>query len=207
MFAQVFVAVLALVSFAQAAITIGGLNIKGNSSNTITWTSSDTSTDPESFSIELINQVFNSQFALANNIPTTQGSITFQLPVVAPGPGYTVEFVNPGNINDIFATSAPFSVQENDVSSSSAASATGVSSSAVGVSSLTSALTTAGSLTQTGVSATGTAPLSVSSASSAGASSSAASSTSASPTPNGAMGLVPSGSFAAIIAGVIALVF
>ncbi|KAF8588375.1 hypothetical protein K439DRAFT_1335374, partial [Ramaria rubella] len=66
------------------------------------------------FSIELINQIFNSQFALANNVATTQGSISFSLPVVPPGSGYTIEFVNIGNINQIFATSASFSVAEND---------------------------------------------------------------------------------------------
>lgn len=77
--------VLALTSFAQATITIGAINFKGNSTNTITWTSSDVTNDPETFSIELINESFHSQFALANNVQTTSNSITFEMPVVAPG--------------------------------------------------------------------------------------------------------------------------
>jgi hypothetical protein len=60
-------------------------------------TSTDTNTDPIVFRIEIINQFLNSQFVLSNNIETTQESKTF-------------EFINPGNINDIFATSAPFSI-------------------------------------------------------------------------------------------------
>lgn len=77
--------VLALTSFAQATITIGTINFKGNSTNTISWSSSDVANDPESFSIELINESFHSQFAIANNVETTLNSITFEMPVVAPG--------------------------------------------------------------------------------------------------------------------------
>lgn len=77
--------ILAVVSVASATITISQQNIQPNVTSSITWTSSNLDADPTAFSIELINQIFNSQFALANNVQTSQGTITFQLPVVPSG--------------------------------------------------------------------------------------------------------------------------
>jgi len=116
---KISAAVLALASFVHGTITIQTSTLKGNSTNTINWTSSDSNTDPESFTIELINPSFNSQFGVVNNVPTAQGSATFELPTVIPGPGYSIQFVNPGNITDIIAQTGQFTIVENDVSSSS----------------------------------------------------------------------------------------
>lgn len=47
---------------------------------TITWTAS--TTDPTSFSIELVQASFHDTFAIANNVPTNMGQLTVQVPEV-----------------------------------------------------------------------------------------------------------------------------
>jgi len=47
---------------------------------TITW--SATNTDPPYFSIELVNPAFHNTFAIANNVQTSLGELTIQLPQV-----------------------------------------------------------------------------------------------------------------------------
>lgn len=78
-------AVLALASFAQATITINTDSLTANTTDTIQWTSTDLNNDPESFSIELTNTLFHDNFAIGNNIQTTTGSFTFEMPVVPAG--------------------------------------------------------------------------------------------------------------------------
>ncbi|KAK7007514.1 hypothetical protein R3P38DRAFT_3027723 [Favolaschia claudopus] len=74
---------------------------------TITWTSN--ASDPV-FSIELTHPSFNMAFALANNVDPTLNQLTIELPLVPAGDGYTLEFVNITNINQIFAMSSDFSI-------------------------------------------------------------------------------------------------
>jgi hypothetical protein len=50
---------------------------------TITW--SQDSTDPSSCSFELVNTIFHNSFAIANNIQTSQQTLTVTLPAVPPG--------------------------------------------------------------------------------------------------------------------------
>ena len=50
---------------------------------TVTWTAA--AGDPQTFDVELINQQFNSQFALANNVQTSDGTISLTLPQVPVG--------------------------------------------------------------------------------------------------------------------------
>jgi hypothetical protein len=50
---------------------------------TITWQA--TTTDPGVFSLELVNTIFHNTFAIANNIQTSTGSLTLQLPQVPVG--------------------------------------------------------------------------------------------------------------------------
>ncbi len=47
---------------------------------TITWQTS--SGDPSVFSIELINQSFNNQYAIANNVDSSLGSLSLTLPQI-----------------------------------------------------------------------------------------------------------------------------
>ncbi|KAF7291374.1 hypothetical protein MIND_01281900 [Mycena indigotica] len=88
---------------------------------TITWTSA--SDDPV-FSIELLHPNFNEALAIANNVDPANNTITVTLPPVEAGDGYTIEFVNITNINDVFATSSSFSIAP-AASASSAPSASG----------------------------------------------------------------------------------
>ncbi|TFK69056.1 hypothetical protein BDN72DRAFT_841033 [Pluteus cervinus] len=121
-------ALLALAPFASALSVspLQGATSQGNV--TITWDA--TAADPP-FSIELTNPTFNNAIAIENNINPGVGtnSITLILPVVPAANDYTLQLVNPGNISDVFAQSATFSIAP-VVSSSSSASATGASSGA-----------------------------------------------------------------------------
>ncbi|PBK92361.1 hypothetical protein ARMGADRAFT_1105122 [Armillaria gallica] len=76
---------------------------------TISWQTS--SGDPSVFSIELINQSFNSQYTIANNVDSSLGSLSLTLPRSLPSAhGYTIELMNISNINDIYAQTGTFSV-------------------------------------------------------------------------------------------------
>ncbi|KIY66555.1 hypothetical protein CYLTODRAFT_455298 [Cylindrobasidium torrendii FP15055 ss-10] len=101
--------------------------VRTSSPITISWTS-DSNLDP-TFSIELINTVFNDKFALANNVNPHGGSVTLALPVVPARDGYTIQFVNIGNIGDVYATSGSFSVEEAASTTSSSTSTSGSSTS------------------------------------------------------------------------------
>ncbi|KAH9486142.1 hypothetical protein JR316_0000206 [Psilocybe cubensis] len=78
---------------------------------TITWTVD--ASDPSrfsTFSFELINESFNNAYAIANNVDPALLKLTLTLPVVPVGAGYTLQAVNIGDINDVFATSSSFSI-------------------------------------------------------------------------------------------------
>ncbi|KAK0186155.1 hypothetical protein F5146DRAFT_1069529 [Armillaria mellea] len=75
----------------------------------------------------LINQSFNNQYAIANNVDSSLGSLSLTLPQIPAEDGYTIELVNISNINDIYAQTGTFSVAE-PVSSSASASSTGSAS-------------------------------------------------------------------------------
>lgn len=93
--------------------------------------------------MELINQVFNSQFAIGNNIDPSVGSITVELPIVPalyvlhsfyvcsgsdspPSEDYTIEAVNISNINQIYAQTSTFPIGATITSSGSASSTVSV---------------------------------------------------------------------------------
>ncbi|PFH47584.1 hypothetical protein AMATHDRAFT_50192 [Amanita thiersii Skay4041] len=107
-------------------------NVRSASSITIKWTAEPT--DPFSSpicSFELFNDAFHDSFAIANNVPSLQGSLTLTLPVVPIRDGYTIAAVNVSNINDRFGQTGSFAIAEAISSSSSAtASASGSGSSA-----------------------------------------------------------------------------
>ncbi|KAF7976210.1 hypothetical protein HWV62_7400 [Athelia sp. TMB] len=99
-------------------------------SATVDWTSS--SGDPSTFTLELSNTAFHNSYAIANNVNPSSGSISFSLPIVPAGAGYTVIAVAIGNISDVYATTGSFSVaaapSSSAVSSSASASASGSAS-------------------------------------------------------------------------------
>lgn len=105
-----------VVAFTRATITIQTQNLIGNTTDTIHWTSSDLDSDPDSFSVELNHPEFRDNLALANNVPTANMAITFEMPDVDPGPEYSILFVENGNITNVIARTGQFFVIENDIS-------------------------------------------------------------------------------------------
>ncbi|KAJ7459247.1 hypothetical protein FB451DRAFT_1046205, partial [Mycena latifolia] len=103
---------LALSVNAPSSVTSGG-------QITITWSS--TSSDPV-FSIELTHPSFNNDFGIANNVNPSTNSLTIGLPSVPAEDGYTLEFVNITDINQVYATSPSFSIGAEVSSSASTAS-------------------------------------------------------------------------------------
>ncbi|KAF4611563.1 hypothetical protein D9613_004392 [Agrocybe pediades] len=124
---------LSLLAFAAPLVSALTLQVPENPTSagqiTIKWTSAPN--DPETFSFELINTAFNNAFAIANNVNPTAGQLTLTLPPVPVGDGYTLEAVNIGNINDVFASSPSFSIGAATTTSSSGSS-TSASSTASG---------------------------------------------------------------------------
>ncbi|KAJ7097497.1 hypothetical protein C8R43DRAFT_1048963 [Mycena crocata] len=97
---------------------------------TIVWTDAD---DLPTFSVELAHPDFNNALAIANSVNPDYGKIQVTLPNVPAGEGYTIQFVNIANINDVYATSSPFSIAAPVLTSESATpfpSATGASATA-----------------------------------------------------------------------------
>ncbi|KAI0031241.1 hypothetical protein K488DRAFT_71545 [Vararia minispora EC-137] len=197
-----------------AALT---LNTPGSSqageSITISWTSA--TGDPNAFTLELVNApVLLNAIAIANNVPTSQGSVSLTLPIVPSANDYTVQAVNVGNISDIFGQTSNFAI----AAAPSAASTTPSSTASVGTLSSASSTVSAtappiansasGVLSSASVSAT-SALGSLSRSGSAAAVSSSSTSPSASTTPTSAAGpavRAPAGLFAAGAMGLVALV-
>ncbi|KIM64200.1 hypothetical protein SCLCIDRAFT_1213637 [Scleroderma citrinum Foug A] len=116
MFAQLFTALLALPLV--FALTINPLT-EATTGGTVTITWSATSSDPAYFSIELVNPSFHNTFAIANNVETSLGQLTIQLPQVPVDSNYQLEAINPSNVNDVYSTSATFSIGAQTTATSS----------------------------------------------------------------------------------------
>jgi len=178
-------------------------NLTSGGPATISWTSTDS--DPDTFSMELVNpNQFHNAIAIANNVQKTAGSISVTLPIVPAGDGYTIEAVDISNINSVFGTSGDFSIGATVTTTSSTSTSTTSSISTSG-----SVTTPAGSTSTSAFGVTVTTPLSGSSRSSSGTSSSSSSSASSNSfNGNGAMGSYigsgVGGSIAAAVVGVIA---
>ncbi|KAF9562287.1 hypothetical protein CPC08DRAFT_817229 [Agrocybe pediades] len=175
---------LSLLAFAAPLVSALTLQVPENPTSagqiTIKWTSAPG--DPETFSFELINTAFNNAFAIANNVNPTAGQLTLTLPPVPVGDGYTLEAVNIGNINDVFASSPSFSIGAATTTSSSGSS-TSASSAASGSRSVSG--TASASVTGTSVRPTSTSNSLVSpspSSTQPGTSASSSSSSGAAPT-------------------------
>ncbi|KAF8915166.1 hypothetical protein CPB85DRAFT_1433081 [Mucidula mucida] len=93
---------------------------------------------------------FNNRFAIANNVPVANHSITFELPSIPVDSGYVYQFTNITDDNDVYAKSAAFPVAAAcdsgcDSTSSVAASGSGTRTSGSGASSTGSSSTSSGS--------------------------------------------------------------
>ncbi|KAK0493428.1 hypothetical protein EDD18DRAFT_420184 [Armillaria luteobubalina] len=203
---------LALLPLSALSLTVNNPSTTVTSGGEITITWSTTASDPSTFHIELANTVFNSQFAVANNVNASLGTLTVQLPEVVPGSGFAIQFVNVANISQVYAETSDFSIA---TAASTTASTTGVASTGTGIStgvstgvtgsaSASVSLSVSGSVTRTVSASTGSAtstrPASVSG-------SSASSSASASTTSNAASSLQigSAGIVAAILGWVVAI--
>ncbi|KAH7914560.1 hypothetical protein BJ138DRAFT_1143707 [Hygrophoropsis aurantiaca] len=117
---------LALVLPLVSAITLNaptGLTTGGEA--TVTWTTA--SGDSPYFTLELVNTIFNNEFAISNNVQTSLGTLTFEMPQVPPGDGYTLEAINTANVNDVYSTSGDFAIgAASTASTTSASSASGM---------------------------------------------------------------------------------
>ncbi|KIN99984.1 hypothetical protein M404DRAFT_777224 [Pisolithus tinctorius Marx 270] len=101
MFAQILAIALAL-PFVSALTLVAPTGATTGGSVTLTWQA--TSTDPAYFTFQLVNPVFHDTFAIANNVQTSLGTLTLQLPQVPVDTNYQLEAINPSNVNDVYAT-------------------------------------------------------------------------------------------------------
>ncbi|KAK0203346.1 hypothetical protein DFS33DRAFT_787456 [Desarmillaria ectypa] len=162
---------------AALALTISTPNqpVVSASNLTIKWNAAYV--DEATFTVELINTAFNRQFAIANNVNSGYGDseLTVLLPAVLPGDGFTLQLVNPGNINDVYAESGQFTVVDTTSSSSSTGTGSTDASGSTAMSASASTTTSPSSSTSFGVTHSNT--ITGSSTSSATSSSASTSST------------------------------
>ncbi|KAG8952160.1 hypothetical protein FRC04_005160 [Tulasnella sp. 424] len=99
-----------------SAITVSGPSSDKywvfGTSNQITWSSSKG--DPTSVSITITNpnsDALNGKFSISENVQTTDESFTVTDVTLKPATGYIVNFINPQNNSEIYASSSPFEVK------------------------------------------------------------------------------------------------
>ncbi|KAJ6538644.1 hypothetical protein DFH09DRAFT_1368809 [Mycena vulgaris] len=127
---------------------------------------------------------FNNAFAIANSVDPTANTLTLTIPSVPAEDGYTLQFVNVSDINQVYATSGSFAIGAEASSSAppptasgdSSASATGgaggtESGSVNGTASSTSSGSGSGSVRPTSTAPSSTGPASASASASAPSSS------------------------------------
>ncbi|KAF8167222.1 hypothetical protein B0H34DRAFT_680889 [Crassisporium funariophilum] len=143
---------LTLLAFVAPLVSALTLQIPENPTSggsvTIKWNSAQG--DPDTWTFELLNTVFNNAFAIANNVDPSTQQLTLTLPVVPVGDGYTLEAVDIGDINKVFASTGSFSIGPNAGStSSSTGTATPSSTTSVSTTRVTSPSGTPTSVTTT----------------------------------------------------------
>lgn len=221
-------AVLAFAAVARAEIFITSYSVQINGSSTVTWVSTDPDNDPTLISVQLGNPTFHRTYAIATTVPTTQMTLTLSTPSLIPGPGYTVQINKIDDVNTVYAQTTEFALVDDTVQKASSLSAGPPTTSTSSTSSASSTASSAAATTGTGIGATNGTASASSPAASATSPAVTAPSTSATGTGTGtntaqipgtssgassssntnnsaAVGLVPAGAAAAIMAGVAAL--
>ncbi|KAG6380538.1 hypothetical protein JVT61DRAFT_4897 [Boletus reticuloceps] len=125
MFAKLSALLLAL-PFVAATITVGTPD-GWTTGGTVTFTWTAATTDPSTFSIELVNAAFHDTFAIANNVQTVNGQLTVELPQVPVTAGYTLSFFAPNDVNNVYAQTGSFTIGGATTSSATAASTSSTS--------------------------------------------------------------------------------
>ncbi|KAL0579021.1 hypothetical protein V5O48_002964 [Marasmius crinis-equi] len=195
-----------LLALAATAVSVDALslhtptNAHSASSIDVAWDFSDS--DP-TFTLELAHPNFRSDFALANNCDPASGGITVVLPTVTDFDAqYSIRAVNVSNINQEYARTGNFLIEQT-VSSTTSGTASSTASSATNP---PSGSTMTVSQTSGSTSSTGTSNGSSTSTSSSGTSANTGSPTNT-PQNGGGNGAASIGiSFGAIVAGVFAAV-
>jgi hypothetical protein len=154
----VFALVAMLTAGAHALTLNTPSNVQSGRNITVTWTAAS---GDQPFTLYLHHPSFNSDFAVANNVDPTTGSITFQLPEVTPRDNqYTFRAANITDINQQYSVSSAFAVGDpsgTGASGSGAAGGTGTATSPPPTGTGTATGTGAGTVTGSGVTtATGT---------------------------------------------------
>eukprot|EP00914_Ancora_sagittata_P018463 GHVO01036556.1.p1 GENE.GHVO01036556.1~~GHVO01036556.1.p1 ORF type:complete len:207 (+),score=11.68 GHVO01036556.1:68-688(+) len=102
-----------LAAAAQLALGItldAPTNVTSGLVSDVTWTSNDG--DP-TFTLELNHPSFSNSFALANNVNPTSGSpLSIEWPIVPADSQYSLSAVNISNINQVYSTSAQFTIAQ-----------------------------------------------------------------------------------------------
>ncbi|KAG8689392.1 hypothetical protein FRC09_012445 [Ceratobasidium sp. 395] len=116
------------IATAVSALTITAPDSNGwkNGTVTVSWTSA--SGDPDVFSVELRDTntpSVISPLAVANNVNTSAGTHSFELPPVPAATTYQLEFVNVTDINQVYATSATFPIVNQAQAATSSAATSG----------------------------------------------------------------------------------
>ncbi|KAI6030009.1 hypothetical protein EDC04DRAFT_3115746, partial [Pisolithus marmoratus] len=107
MFAQILALALAL-PFVSALTLEAPTGATTGGFVTLAWQA--TTTDPAYFTLQLVNPAFHNTYAIANNVQTSLGTLTIQLPQVPVDTNYQLEAIDPSNVNDVYATSSTFSI-------------------------------------------------------------------------------------------------
>ncbi|KAI6135927.1 hypothetical protein F5141DRAFT_1671 [Pisolithus sp. B1] len=119
MFSQLLAVALAL-PFVSALTLNAPTGATAGGVVTITWAAA--STDPAYFTLQLVNPSFHNTYAISNNVQTSLGTITLELPQVPVDTDYQLEAIDPSNVNDVYATSSTFSIGAATSSSNTATS-------------------------------------------------------------------------------------
>ncbi|KAI0095237.1 hypothetical protein BDY19DRAFT_76157 [Irpex rosettiformis] len=120
------IATVALLSSVANAITFTTpTDLHSASEATITWTTD--ASDPSTWSLFLVNTIFHNNFAIANPVNNSAGTLTLTLPAVPIEDGYTLQATQIGNNSQVFATSPTFAIAA-PLSSSAVPSSTAASS-------------------------------------------------------------------------------
>jgi len=83
-------------------------NPTSGGSCTVSWTTAPG--DPATFSLQISNVIFHNSFAIANNVIPEAGSLDIALPIIPAGTGYTLQAIDIGNVNNVYATTGSFSI-------------------------------------------------------------------------------------------------
>lgn len=110
----VSLSILALAALANALQITTPTDWVSESRVTVEWTNEEADQNNfTTFTIQLVNPIFNNQYAIANNLDPSMSMHELLLPNVPADANYYLAAVNIGNINQVYARSGTFAIAEN----------------------------------------------------------------------------------------------